>query len=613
MQTAKEYEVRNAGQVVGPISLDQIRRGLEAGKIPQGSEARPVGSTDWLPVGTVVENAFQVTPTAPVVVKKRYRWHVSAACTLVVLVGSTPLIWRLTEAKHAAFPIEAKHLPSNTTSLVQQEISGAHEKNENLRQLLLAGFVASNICKPSVANPVTGLLELEGNPRNAGKYFKQAHLDDVRTMMTCGRELAPMLQSQDSAEMQFTDDTGKHVFRIFNLKMDQLPTKLGWIHYSFSGLPGFCYVPQAGEAATEKDCVDDSYASVHEGTRWIFGNKASIMTVARSFAQPKDHISTTIEVLQEAANAMSGLTWRAAEATPKSSKAVLTSPCVWAADRVAGSKSDFMTACFPITADKQIEVIDGKLRAASDEIDTDIEKAGAIRGQMALVARDSEAASAMQKDVNEFVRDWQSHIENNETKLVKLATEKTATPDQRIWAGTIDTFIKALKGMDVSRSGRVVTISFNQKLSSDDIKEVREAVENPNDKRQVASMIIDAIEKTQPVPETALAQLIGPKLAAFVLLPPPVASATETPTNPEPVAREDPRAKIAAARQKVRANSFGVTGTDGNCQAEGKPPFRRTYEGGTDDENELVALADNCVHRFGSTSRTLANIYCCPK
>lgn len=42
------YEVRNGDAVVGPVSLDQIRRGLVAGRIPPGAEARRV--TRWEPV-----------------------------------------------------------------------------------------------------------------------------------------------------------------------------------------------------------------------------------------------------------------------------------------------------------------------------------------------------------------------------------------------------------------------------------------------------------------------------------------------------------------------------------------------------------------------------------
>ena len=45
------YEVRHDGDVVGPVSLDQIRRGLAAGMIPAGAEARRV--TPWKTVALI--------------------------------------------------------------------------------------------------------------------------------------------------------------------------------------------------------------------------------------------------------------------------------------------------------------------------------------------------------------------------------------------------------------------------------------------------------------------------------------------------------------------------------------------------------------------------------
>ena len=42
------YEVRNDQAVVGPVTLDQIRRGVAAGRIPPGAEVRRV--TRWEPV-----------------------------------------------------------------------------------------------------------------------------------------------------------------------------------------------------------------------------------------------------------------------------------------------------------------------------------------------------------------------------------------------------------------------------------------------------------------------------------------------------------------------------------------------------------------------------------
>ncbi len=49
------FEVRAGdGRVVGPVTLDQLRRGFETGKVPPDSHCRAVGATTWMTVSSVV-------------------------------------------------------------------------------------------------------------------------------------------------------------------------------------------------------------------------------------------------------------------------------------------------------------------------------------------------------------------------------------------------------------------------------------------------------------------------------------------------------------------------------------------------------------------------------
>lgn len=72
-------------------------------------------------------------------------------------------------------------------------------------------------------------------------------------------------------------------------------------------------------------------------------------------------------------------------------------------------------------------------------------------------------------------------------------------------------------------------------------------------------------------------------------------------------------ARIEALRRKVSAKWWGDE-PDGECQAKGLPPYRKTYEGGLYAENETVALADGCAHLFGRhvDPSPNDNIFCCP-
>lgn len=61
------YEVTTDGEnIVGPVTLDQIRRGLLAGKIPAEAQAREAGSSEWVPLAIILATAPPVEPTAHV-------------------------------------------------------------------------------------------------------------------------------------------------------------------------------------------------------------------------------------------------------------------------------------------------------------------------------------------------------------------------------------------------------------------------------------------------------------------------------------------------------------------------------------------------------------------
>lgn len=70
---------------------------------------------------------------------------------------------------------------------------------------------------------------------------------------------------------------------------------------------------------------------------------------------------------------------------------------------------------------------------------------------------------------------------------------------------------------------------------------------------------------------------------------------------------------LARARQNVEAKFWSLD-RDGECAGHGWPPYRKSYEGGTFAEDEMVALAAGCVHLIpGSQEPELFTIFCCPR
>ncbi|WP_437839267.1 hypothetical protein [Sorangium sp. So ce1153] len=71
-------------------------------------------------------------------------------------------------------------------------------------------------------------------------------------------------------------------------------------------------------------------------------------------------------------------------------------------------------------------------------------------------------------------------------------------------------------------------------------------------------------------------------------------------------------AKAASLKSKVRVKSWGAE-PDAECSGMGLPPFRKSYEGGTFEEDELVAEADGCAHLFQRRNNMNDSVFCCPR
>ncbi|WP_437755835.1 hypothetical protein [Sorangium sp. So ce1389] len=71
-------------------------------------------------------------------------------------------------------------------------------------------------------------------------------------------------------------------------------------------------------------------------------------------------------------------------------------------------------------------------------------------------------------------------------------------------------------------------------------------------------------------------------------------------------------AKAASLKSKVRVKSWGAE-PDAECSGMGLPPFRKSYEGGTFEEDELVAEADGCAHLFRRRGNANDSVFCCPR
>ncbi|GMV17125.1 MAG: hypothetical protein AMXMBFR56_53490 [Polyangiaceae bacterium] len=131
--TPETFEVRVGEKIVGPVTLDQVRRGIEAGKIPPHATVRRVGADGWSPASEVVQPSYnpEAAPRPPVsevhapwqnqsrsLRRVDRRWFVIAgggAAVVVVLIVATVVVM-LQQRRRGAPSASASAPASSSTS-----------------------------------------------------------------------------------------------------------------------------------------------------------------------------------------------------------------------------------------------------------------------------------------------------------------------------------------------------------------------------------------------------------------------------------------------------------------------------------------------------------------
>jgi hypothetical protein len=443
-----------------------------------------------------------------------------------------PNAWKL--------PVDAKQLPPTTTVVEAETIDGSRETDPHIKANYTAAELGAEICREGTPDPALQ-LELLGvfGPQKAMQFFSPANLETVRGLLDCGSALGSSLQGTFQTAIGFVDDSGgKAEVDILQLTVGDLPPKYGLTKRSFGSLDGWCRTTDPAKPTVTLDCGPKSDAALKQGNTWFLGQRGELDGISKTIANPKTELAPQIAALNDAANELEGLSSSRIETQLASAKPFLKAPCEWGAFQTAGSTNDFVQGCFPPSDDKTISDIDAKIRAAAFEIEPDVLKANSVHGGIVLVARDDDDGKAVEKDANDLATDWKSQIENNEAKLVKQAKATPVSLRQKSWAIIVDNFSSAIQKIKVTRSGRVVKMTFNEPLTADDQKDLQAAQQTSLDNRSAVADILGAIQAKQPVPVPSLTKLVGPTWATYL-----VASSTWDPKNPPPQCAKTPPKK----------------------------------------------------------------------
>ncbi len=416
-------------------------------------------------------------------------------------------------------PIDAKQLPGTTNTLVAEQVKGSLETDDHLKKAFTAAELGAEICRIHESNPADDLKHMGKHGSSTAKeFFTPAHLADVQSLLDCGSLLAQNMDGNFQTAIAFTDDSStKQEVGIIPMKMTDIPTKFGFTKHAFSGVNGFCRTTDVSKPnAPTVDCGPTTDAALAQGTTWFFGSRAALETIGHAVSSPKADLTTQVTALNDAASTVEGLGSMRISADVKSAKSFLSAPCAFGATESAGSITDFLQGCFPNTDEKTIDDIDAKIRAAAFEMDPNLSKAGAVHGDVVLVARDDDSAKQVEKDANDLVTDWKSQLENNEAKLVKQAKDDPTTREEKRWAIVVDDFVHALQKMKVTRDGHTVKLAFNEPLPDADKKDLADVNTKSVDRHQAVADILDAIQQKKPVPQAPLTKLVGAPWATYL-------------------------------------------------------------------------------------------------
>jgi hypothetical protein len=500
------FEVSANGSIVGPVSLDQIRRGVQQGRIPPDAAARPVGTTAWLPVSHLLAQPARPKARGG---KGAVRKLIFAGVGLGVVAVAGVILGLTLRHKGRALPVLASKLPPKTTAIQQFRIDADDDANTLLPEEFVASKLASfcggtdvaSVLAKSRGKSLTALKELGA--------FEAFSSSASQSGLKCGDSIRKSLIDSSAAAIAFDDGDAHLVVIGLQSKLAQ-PTDIGFERHTFSGLEGGCL--RSKDAKVE--CPDDAQAALHEGQAWFFGKTSAIEAFARSYMTAHSELTTNVDSLNSTI----------AETDPADDIRLAAKPdaipwlkvCAEAAP--SESLIKFAEACFPKGEDRVQGAIVAKVRGLAVESDV-IAHAVNYRTTFVLVARDADEAKELEKDVNDLARDWRAQIENGQPDMDKLVRAKSGLVHDDFVRAAFDPFVRAMKAMEVSRSGPTVRLAISTPLRPEEKKSLGEFLETRDDDQRTTSHVIRALEEGKAASEADLAKFLDPTIVRWLVMP----------------------------------------------------------------------------------------------
>jgi hypothetical protein len=517
-----EARAEPGGDSVGPVSLETVQGWLETKSLGNRAELRKLGTTEWLRARTVLattqalpsdaEFSGQNSSLPPRLPRPRRMFvaggALGVAALATVLVVGYRAHWLERWRSSRALPIAAARLPGRTVLVSEARLEPNLDEFAELPPEYGASALAEFACG---GVSLTRLLRASRDKDLA--WLQERGLLDLlqndawRDALTCGDTVRKTLTAVSVGRVSFNDADKVLEVGLLRTSGGDLPGK--WLHHTFSGFAGQCERPKDASNA----CQPGGHATFYDAPLRVVGDLDAVESFAHAYASVREDVSTNVEILDELIK-LSGKS-DVTTLTAKPEHVDFEDVCRRAAP--VESSEAFIKACFPDGQATLIASIETKVRGLA--VEQDFLTRNRVRWSKVLLARDEEAATSIEKDLIDLVRDWRSQLENNEPQLIKIYREPSTFVHDDLMRSVLDPFLRALRGMKVERHGQVVRLLADEELRPEESKTIHEFSETRRTDQSATLEIIDALLAKTPPPASSLAVFVGPEAAAWIVAP----------------------------------------------------------------------------------------------
>ncbi len=549
--TEKVWRVRSAdgdgdGEV-GPVSLDQVRRGIEAGKLDAAAKVARNGTDNWLSARNIIEAAItrdkalvrkEAPDPEPLVPQEVSRVQVSdpdrttpgarmpagpktaapfVPVALLATVGVIGLCWASyrvvgphpsTAAPRGEIAVE--RLPRFTVAVIESRIRDDLDEVVVVPDSYVGAWLAQRVC---------GGVDLEQRLRKAmGATLAQMHDLGVIELMgqaswlravRCGADLRRSLTAPRQTTVVFEHEGSPSAVTSLTLDRETMPDVEDGVAHTYAGLAGFCQ-----RADDDVSCRSSGPSGFHDGRTWFFGPHEAVEAFAASYTSAHRERSSNADILADLAR-------HAGNASART-RLVRPSSIPWAAlcEQVAPHDEGdaFLKACFPAASRVRLDGTETKVRGLVVERDH-VASDHRMSWSVVLLARSEEAARWIEGDLVDLRRDWQSVLVDNEPALLRRLRESPVTARERLWAGAAGPFARALANVRVERQGTGVRLEMSAELTAEERKLVRESLDAPDPEDQAMVAVLDALTAGAAPPVGSLSRFLGDEVAPWAAAP----------------------------------------------------------------------------------------------